>query len=55
MRAQLILALVALGAMAATDASAQEVNLSGPYQCVVNCTGPGPYSYAERLGPQSCK
>jgi hypothetical protein len=42
MRTQLILALAALGAMAATDASAQEVNLSGPYQCVVNCAGPGP-------------
>jgi hypothetical protein len=27
---------------AATEASAQEVNPSGPYQCVVNCAGPGP-------------
>jgi hypothetical protein len=30
------------GRVAATEASAQEVNLSGPYQCVVNCAGPGP-------------
>jgi hypothetical protein len=41
MRRQL-LALVALGATAATNASAQDVNLSGPYQCVVNCAGAGP-------------
>ena len=41
MRRQL-LSLVALGAMAATNASAQDVNLSGPYQCVVNCAGAGP-------------
>ena len=41
MRIQIMLALVALSAMAA-DASAQEVDLSGPYQCVVNCAGPGP-------------
>jgi hypothetical protein len=41
MRRQL-LALVALGVMAATDAFAQEVNLSGPYQCVVNRAGAGP-------------
>jgi hypothetical protein len=37
-----MLAVVTLGAIAATDASAQEINLSGPYQCVVNCAGPGP-------------
>ena len=37
-----MLALVALVAAAATEASAQEVNPSGPYQCVVNCAGPGP-------------
>ncbi len=34
--------LVVLGAFAATDASAQVVNLSGPYQCVQNCSGSGP-------------
>jgi hypothetical protein len=33
---------LALGALAATDASAQVVNLSGPYRCVENCSGPGP-------------
>jgi hypothetical protein len=38
---KIIVALVSLGAMAATAASAQEVNLSGPYQCVTNCAGPG--------------
>jgi hypothetical protein len=42
MRIQIMLALVALVATAATEASAQGVNLSGPYQCVVNCAGPGP-------------
>lgn len=42
MRMQLISALAALAATAATDVSAQEINLSGPYQCVVNCAGPGP-------------
>jgi hypothetical protein len=42
MRIQIMLALVALVAAAATEASAQDVNLSGPYQCVVNCAGPGP-------------
>ncbi len=41
MKIQLILALVALSAMAATDTSAQEINLSGPYRCVTNCAGPG--------------
>jgi hypothetical protein len=41
MKATLI-ALVALSAFAATDASAQVLNLSGQYQCVQNCRGPGP-------------
>jgi hypothetical protein len=40
MKIQLILTLVALG-VAVTDASAQEINLSGPYQCVVNCAALG--------------
>jgi hypothetical protein len=42
MRIQIMLALVAPVAAAATATSAQEVNLSGPYQCVVNSAGPGP-------------
>ena len=47
MKAKMI-ALAALGALAATDASAQAVgtqfsvpNLSGVYRCVRNCAGPG--------------
>jgi hypothetical protein len=36
------LAILALSAFAATDASAQAVNLSGQYQCIQNCRGPGP-------------
>lgn len=36
-------ALGLLAGLAATDeASAQIVNLSGPYRCVENCSGPGP-------------
>ena len=54
MRIQMMTALVALGALAAGNASAQEINLSGPYQCVVRlrrtCARCG---YAERLGSQS--
>jgi hypothetical protein len=42
MRIQMMTALVALGALAAGNASAQEINLSGPYQCVVDCAGPAP-------------
>jgi hypothetical protein len=42
MKMQLMFALAALGATAATEVSAQEINLSGPYQCVVNCAGSGP-------------
>ena len=40
MRIQIMLAAVTFAAMAVADASAQEINLSGPYQCVVNCAGP---------------
>jgi hypothetical protein len=40
---RLVAALVALGALAATESPAQEViNLSGPYRCIQNCSGPGP-------------
>jgi hypothetical protein len=54
MRIQIMLVLVALVVPTATEASAQDVNLSGPYQCVVNCAGPwARYGHAERLGPQS--
>jgi hypothetical protein len=42
MRILAIFALVALGATGATNVSAQEMNLSGPYQCVANCAGSGP-------------
>jgi hypothetical protein len=42
MKIQMMTALVVLGALAATDASSQEINLSGPYQCVVDCAGPAP-------------
>ena len=42
MRMQLMAALTAVGALAATDASAQAINLSGPYRCVVDCAGPAP-------------
>lgn len=37
-----VIALAALSALAATDASAQMSNLSGKYRCVQNCSGPGP-------------
>ena len=30
-----------LGALAATSARAQVLNLSGPFQCIQNCRGPG--------------
>ena len=33
-------AVAMIGALAATDASAQEVNLSGRWQCVALCVGP---------------
>lgn len=36
-----LIALVALGALAATDANAQ-VNLSGQYRCIQSCKGQGP-------------
>ena len=42
MRIQIMLAAVTFAAMAVVDASAQEINLSGPYQCIVDCAGPGP-------------
>jgi len=35
-------ALIVLGALATTPASAQGVNLSGTYRCVQNCVGAGP-------------
>jgi len=34
-----LIALIALGAAVVTSASAQELNLSGPFQCVQNCRG----------------
>ncbi len=37
-----MLVLAALGVTAATAASAQVPNLSGSYQCLQNCSGPGP-------------
>jgi len=39
-----VIALVALSALALTDASAQVMNLSGKFRCVQNCVGgsPGP-------------
>jgi len=37
-----VIALAALSALLATDASAQVLNLSGQYRCVQNCAGPGP-------------
>ncbi len=39
-----VIALVtaALSAVTATGATAQGVNLSGKYQCIQNCKGPGP-------------
>jgi hypothetical protein len=40
MRGKLI-ALVALGALAATSASAQVLDLSGPFQCIQGCGGAG--------------
>jgi hypothetical protein len=39
---KMMVALISIAAMAGTAASAQEVNLTGPYQCVTNCAGPGP-------------
>lgn len=36
----ILVALAALSALAVTDATAQVANLSGPYQCVRNCSGP---------------
>jgi hypothetical protein len=50
-----ILGLIALGALVATDASAQAVgtqhlppDLGGLYRCVRNCAGPGPARIAQR-------
>jgi hypothetical protein len=40
MKAKLI-GLIALGSIVATAASAQVLNLSGPFQCVQGCRGPG--------------
>ena len=37
-----VIALVVLSVLAVTDASAQVASLSGAYQCVQNCRGPGP-------------
>ena len=34
-------AIVISAAVIATDASAQGVNLTGPYRCVAGCAGPG--------------
>jgi hypothetical protein len=39
---KMMVALISVAAMFGTAASAQEVNLTGPYQCVTNCAGPGP-------------
>jgi hypothetical protein len=44
---KMMVALISVGAMVATAASAQEVNLSGPYQCVTNCAGSGPASVTQ--------
>jgi len=41
MKASLI-AVALLSALAATDAGAQGVGLSGQYRCIQNCKGPGP-------------
>jgi hypothetical protein len=41
MRGRLI-AVIALSVLSATSASAQVLNLSGPYQCVQGCRGPAP-------------
>lgn len=35
-------AMTAMAALSVTEASAQVPNLSGPYQCVQGCQGPGP-------------
>lgn len=41
MKIGLIAATAALVAFGATSASAQVANLSGQYQCIQNCRGPG--------------
>ncbi len=54
MRKHVVAVLAALGALAATDASAQVMNLSGPYRvrCRLRRNGASS-SHAVRLGPQS--
>jgi len=42
MRIELIAALTAACALGVTHASAQALNLSGPYRCVVDCAGTAP-------------
>ena len=37
-----LLAVALLGALVATPASAQGVDLSGAYRCIQGCVGPGP-------------
>jgi hypothetical protein len=48
-----VLAVIAVSAaLVATDASAQGVNLTGPYQCVQNCLSgrPGQYAFVTQNG-----
>jgi hypothetical protein len=42
MRAGVVALTVAVSALAASSAHAQWADLTGQYQCIQNCTGPGP-------------
>jgi hypothetical protein len=42
MKRYIIALAAALSALAAGDARAQLADLTGQYQCIQNCTGPGP-------------
>ncbi len=44
-----VIALAAVGALAATNAAAQGANFTGQYRCVQNCAGAGP-AYVTQYG-----
>jgi hypothetical protein len=49
MKAYVIALVASLGAFGATSAHAQWADLTGRYQCIQNCSGPGP-SYVTQNG-----
>ena len=49
MKARVVALAALLSALAASDAHAQLADLTGQYQCIQNCTGPGP-SFVTQYG-----